>query len=56
MRRYHYFGIQFFGECWSGPNVQDTYDMYGEESSPKKCFPEFGVGGAFTNMVYQLPH
>ena len=55
-----YFGLQYYGECWSGPSVQ--YDRDGssnqcvgndfkscDETSESEC-----VGKRFTNYIYQL--
>jgi len=46
---YKYFGIQFYGECWSGPHAEDTYRKYGPSD---KCW--VGVGGEGTNMVHRI--
>merc|ERR1712168_1207845 len=27
---YTVIGLQFYGECWSGPKAHETYDMYGQ--------------------------
>lgn len=48
---YLYFGIQYYGECRSGPLVNLTYDKYGP-AGDHKCWS--GVGGSFTNFVYML--
>lgn len=44
-----YFGIQFYGECWSGPLVHETYNRSGFS---KRC--KSGVGGPNANFVYML--
>lgn len=44
-----YFGLQFYGECWSGPKAHLTYNEDGESES---CV--FGVGKGRTNFVYRL--
>jgi len=44
---YKVFGIQFYGECWSGSGGDKTYSEYG--SSPN-CWK--GVGGSRANYVY----
>ena len=31
------FGLQFYGECWSGKHAEERYNMYGESD---KCFME----------------
>jgi len=46
---YLYFGLQFYGECWSGPMAHLTYDRDG---SSKKC--DLGVGKRRANSVYML--
>jgi len=46
---YQCIGVQFFGECWSGPNACETYKKYGES---KRCWN--GVGQSLTNYVYKV--
>ena len=46
---YIYFGLQFYGECWSGPQAHLTYD---EDGDSKHC--TLGVGKARANFVYKL--
>ena len=46
---YLYFGLQFYGECWSGPRAYLTYD---EDGKSNRC--EYGVGKGFANFVYRL--
>ena len=46
---YKWFGVQFYGECWSGPEASLTYNRYGPSDS---CWE--GVGKDWTNMVYKL--
>ena len=43
------FGIQFYGECWSGANASKTYDMYGPS---KNCWSGVGKEGSY--HVYKL--
>lgn len=43
------FGIQFYGECWSGSDGEKTYGEYG---SSQNCWK--GVGGTRTNFVYEF--
>ncbi|KAJ7323450.1 hypothetical protein OS493_031650 [Desmophyllum pertusum] len=45
---YTHFGVQFYGECWSGPNAHKTYDMYGSSSD---CTSYVGMEN--TNLVYR---
>ena len=57
---YEYFGLQFFGECWSGP----TDRFYRDGPSTKCIGGNFKscdvksetecVGKAFTNFIYRL--
>jgi len=44
-----YFGLQFYGECWSGPRAHLTFD---EDGKSKHC--AFGVGKQRANFVYRL--
>lgn len=46
---YMYFGLQFYGECWSGPQAHLTYDEDGES---RHC--TLGVGKERANFVYKL--
>ena len=46
---YKYFGVQFYGECWSGVTANETYDQYGEATN---CWE--GVGEEWSNFVYKL--
>jgi hypothetical protein len=46
---YKYFGVQFYGECWSGAAVNETYDKYGKTT---ECWE--GVGKDWTNFVYKF--
>ncbi|KXJ17251.1 Uromodulin [Exaiptasia diaphana] len=58
---YQYFGIQFFGECWSGPFTQGNAGLHSVKSGKclgkdnKKCsdFAEYCVGEAGTIFIYQ---
>ena len=49
---YEYFAVQFYGECWSSRDAALTYDKYGVETNPIKCWAN--VGGASTNYVYRF--
>ena len=44
---YDCIGLQYYGECWSGPNACNTYRKYGKTT---KCWN--GVGLGLTNYVY----
>ncbi|KAJ7387609.1 hypothetical protein OS493_000944 [Desmophyllum pertusum] len=46
------FGVQYYGECWSG-SADDVaqYDRYGS-APPKNCWN--GVGKLWTNYVYKI--
>lgn len=49
---YSCFAIQFYGECWSGPDCQNTYAKHGSSS---KCTPEAPlVGKRLANYVYMI--
>lgn len=41
--------MQFFGECWSGPNAGKTFARDGESD---KCYN--GVGMKNANAVYRI--
>lgn len=43
------FGLQFYGECWSGVNGSKTYDMYGPS---KNCWSGVGKEGSY--YVYKI--
>ena len=49
-RGFLYFGIQFYGECWSGPQSHVTYD----DGGPSTRCTSAGVGQALANFVYRL--
>ena len=57
---YTHFGLQFYGECWSGPNAATLYNRDGPSSSCigtdfKPCSSEsLCVGGSLTNYVYSV--
>ena len=42
------FGIQYYGECWSGLDAENMYNKYGPSGN---C--ENGVGKKGTNYVYK---
>jgi hypothetical protein len=46
---FQYFGIQFYGECWSGHQSETSY---GKDGESKKCIA--GVGKAGANYVYKF--
>ncbi|XP_032230403.1 uromodulin isoform X1 [Nematostella vectensis] len=48
-----YFGVQFWGECWSGPRAHLTYDDYGKTEKDSEC-KKYHVGGDFEIAVYRL--
>ncbi|XP_031563116.1 coadhesin-like [Actinia tenebrosa] len=65
---YKVFGLQFFGECWSGPGGENTYAKYGVANSDI-CYQDIYhsenvhcdkskqlecIGGIWTNYVYRL--
>jgi len=49
VHRYEYFGLQYYGECWSGPNTGETYAKNGRS---KQCV--HGVGKNKANAVYRV--
>ncbi|XP_031550039.1 uncharacterized protein LOC116287487 isoform X2 [Actinia tenebrosa] len=59
---YKVFGLQFFGECWSGPDAK-SYKAVGKADN-KKCtgneyktcspFSRHCVGQQFTNFIYEI--
>ena len=48
---FHYFGIQFYYECWGG-SKEDQYDKYGNSTECGIGTQGYGVGFAYTNHVY----
>ena len=44
---YLFFGVQFWGECWSCSNASETFYRYGES---EEC--DHGVGMDWANFVY----
>ena len=61
-RGYTHFGLQFYGECWSGPNAAARFGMQGKsercigvdynhcvDSAETEC-----IGKDHTNYIYQL--
>ena len=59
---YDYFGLQFYGECWSGPDAADKFDHYGRSKKCvgygyKKCDDKDSsecVGGRHKSYVYRV--
>ena len=43
------FGLQFYGECWSGVHGSNTYDMYGPSTN---CWSGVGKEGSY--YVYKF--
>ncbi|KAK3700598.1 hypothetical protein QZH41_010513 [Actinostola sp. cb2023] len=64
---YKVFGLQFYGECWSGPSAEASFAKYGA-ANPSQIFQEIGsppppcdktkdqecIGGPLVNYVYRL--
>ena len=56
-----YFGLQYYGECWSDPHAADKFDHYGKSEDCmgfgyKPCDDKDSnecVGGANKNYVYR---
>ena len=46
---YSAFGVQYGGECWSGPQAHMTFSMYG---ASRKCANR--LGGDWTQDVYMF--
>ena len=46
---YSFFGVQYAGECWSGPRAYMTYKKYGTSN---KCVN--GWGGDWAQDVYEI--
>lgn len=67
-RGYTYFGLQFYGECWSGENATKTFDRDGStdrclmvvnNKDYEKCDDgrdELCAGVEFSNYVYRIIH
>ena len=54
---YHYFAVQYYGECHAGNNASATYAKHGE--SEEGCYWSdktlgFGVGKENANFVYKI--
>jgi len=45
---YDYFGVQYYGECWSGPEGHETFNINGPSDN---CGED--VGKDFALMVYK---
>ena len=46
---FHYFGVQFYGECWSGKDAEVNFNKQGKSG---RCI--YGVGKGHANFVYAL--
>ncbi|XP_022796155.1 uncharacterized protein LOC111334626 [Stylophora pistillata] len=61
-KKYNYFSLQYFGECWSGPEAGETYNRAGSSDKCvtkgfKKCDPsnkQECVGDKNINFVYGI--
>lgn len=66
-KNYKCFGIQFYGECWSGEDACNNYKIHGradnclcsgsdyipyDHTKPWECVEP--VGGEFSNFVYEI--
>lgn len=54
-RGFRYFGIQFYGECWSDEEAETRYNMHGEVGRLQReqnCIE--GVGMHWANYVYKF--
>jgi len=58
---WRYFGLQFYGECWSGPSLNPGRDGPSQKcigTNYKPCNDDADmqcIGKAFTNYVYKIP-
>ena len=63
-RGWKVFGLQFYGECWSGENAEATFNRYGRARA-SRCLQELVgpcniskemecVGAYRTNYIYRL--
>ena len=59
------FGLQFYGECWAGPEEETRHNMYGKSENcidklsktPEPCndaIEDECIGMNFANYVYRL--
>ncbi|XP_065652500.1 A disintegrin and metalloproteinase with thrombospondin motifs 6 isoform X3 [Hydra vulgaris] len=48
-RGWSVFGLQYYGECWSGENASNSYDRAGESHD---CID--GIGGVNANSIYRF--
>jgi len=60
-KRHNTFGVQFYGECWSGLHGEETYAKIGVSNNCQdKCFEackpyeKFCAGKNYANAVYRL--
>ncbi|KAK3728149.1 hypothetical protein QZH41_019468 [Actinostola sp. cb2023] len=60
---YSVFGLQFYGECWSGASLASSkavgaatgsYDCIGPQYKPCSQFSRHCVGSQFKNFIYQI--
>ena len=53
---YHYFAVQYYGECYSGNNASATYAKHGESKNCQGIDKTlgFGVGKQNANFVYRI--
>ncbi|KXJ24916.1 coadhesin [Exaiptasia diaphana] len=51
-RGYEYFGLQFYGECWSGPNGQSRFSMHGPSN---KCIMGLALPPMYCNRTSARP-
>ena len=46
---FHYFGVQFYGECWSGKDAEVNFNKQGKSG---RCI--YGVGKGHADFVHAL--
>jgi len=53
---YEYFAVQFYGECYGGKDVGNSYAKYGKSTDCWEYDKQkgFGVGADLTNFVYRI--
>ena len=50
-KKYDYFGVQWYGECWAGST---DYDKWGPVTRCYNIDGSLQVGGDWANFVYRL--
>ena len=50
---FQYFAVQYYYECWTGPNGGLTYDIHGKIDNCYE-FGNYGVGKFWSSFVYRF--